>query len=429
MSETTETAGKTPDDFNFLDSEIQDCPYEAYQALRDHAPVYQDPQTGQYVISRFDDLREVLLDTENFGNGGNRDAQAEARPVLSERQQRTLKVYEENKGWLPEPTLAARDDPNHRQMRNMFDKAFRPGKIRQLDPFVENVANRLFDAFADDGHCDWVQQFSVPLPLIVIGHQMGVKEEDIWFIKRATDAWVRRFGQMLSEEDERECLEAEIAAQHYFKKVFDRLREEPDDTLLSDLVNSEIPEWGRKLTDGELQSEMMSDTFVGGSETSTNAIGEGVKILIEQPDTWAQLKSDPDKYLRTFVEEVLRLESPVQMLGRVALNDVEMHGVTIPAGASIGTRYAAANRDDRRFECPADVDLERKNPMAHLTFGAGIHYCLGAPLARRELYYSFKTLVERVDEMWFAPGKNDFKHHPHLFLRALKELHIEFKAK
>ena len=117
------------------------------------------------------------------------------------------------------------------------------------------------------------------------------------------------------------------------------------------------------------------------------------------------------------------------MLGRVALNDVEMHGVTIPAGASIGTRYAAANRDERRFECPADVDLERKSPMAHLTFGAGIHYCLGAPLARRELYYSFKALVERVDEMWFAPGKNDFKHHPHLFLRALKELHIEFKAK
>ncbi|MCY3882340.1 MAG: cytochrome P450 [Chloroflexi bacterium] len=429
MSDATETTQKTPDDFNFLDPEVQDCPYEAYQVLRDQAPVYQDPQTGQYVITRFEDLREVLLDTENFGNGGNRAAQEEARPQLTERQKRMLAVYEENDGWLPEPTLAARDDPNHRQMRNMFDKAFRPGKIKQLDPFVESVANRLFDAFADDGHCDWVQQFSVPLPLIVIGHQMGVKEEDIWLIKRATDAWVRRFGQMVSEEEEREALEQEIAAQHYFKKVFDRLREEPDDTLLSDLVNTEIPEWGRTLTDGELQSEMMSDTFVGGSETSTNAIGEGVKILIEQPETWEQLKSDPDQYLRTFVEEVLRLESPVQMLGRVALNDVEMHGVTIPAGASIGTRYAAANRDERRFECPADVDLERKNPMAHLTFGAGIHYCLGAPLARRELYYSFKTLVDRVDEMWFAPEKNDFKHHPHMFLRALKELHIEFKLK
>lgn len=416
---------RTPDDFDFTDPDVQDCPYEAYRALRDQAPVYRDPRTGQYVITRFEDLRQVLLDTENFGNGGRRAADAAS---LSERQKRMLAVYEEKRGWLPEPTLAARDDPNHRQMRAMFDKAFRPGKIKQLDPFVESTANRLFDAFIDDGRCDWVRQFAVPLPLIVIGHQMGVKEEDIWFIKRATDAWVRRFGQMLSEEEERACIEAEIEAQHYFKKVFDRLREQPDDTLLSDLVNTEIPEWGRTLTDGELQAEMMSDTFVGGSETSTNAIAEGVKILIEQPDVWARLKSDPDTHLRTFVEEVLRLESPVQMLGRVALNDVEMHGVTIPKGASIGTRYAAANRDERRFERPDEVDLERGNPMAHLTFGAGVHYCLGAPLARRELYYGFRTLAERIDEMWFAPGKNDFRHHPHLFLRALKELHIEFRA-
>lgn len=416
---------RTPDDFDFTDPDVQDCPYEAYRALRDQAPVYRDPRTGQYVITRFEDLRQVLLDTENFGNGGRRAADAAS---LSERQKRMLAVYEEKRGWLPEPTLAARDDPNHRQMRAMFDKAFRPGKIKQLDPFVESTANRLFDAFIDDGRCDWVRQFAVPLPLIVIGHQMGVKEEDIWFIKRATDAWVRRFGQMLSEEEERACIEAEIEAQHYFKKVFDRLREQPDDTLLSDLVNTEIPEWGRTLTDGELQAEMMSDTFVGGSETSTNAIAEGVKILIEQPDVWARLKSDPDTYLRTFVEEVLRLESPVQMLGRVALNDVEMHGVTIPKGASIGTRYAAANRDERRFEQPDEVDLERRNPMAHLTFGAGVHYCLGAPLARRELFYGFRTLAERIDEMWFAPGKNDFRHHPHLFLRALKELHIEFRA-
>lgn len=416
---------RTPDDFDFTDPDVQDCPYEAYRALRDQAPVYRDPRTGQYVITRFEDLRQVLLDTENFGNGGRRAADAAS---LSERQKRMLAVYEEKRGWLPEPTLAARDDPNHRQMRAMFDKAFRPGKIKQLDPFVESTANRLFDAFIDDGRCDWVRQFAVPLPLIVIGHQMGVREEDIWFIKRATDAWVRRFGQMLSEEEERACIEAEIEAQHYFKKVFDRLREQPDDTLLSDLVNTEIPEWGRTLTDGELQAEMMSDTFVGGSETSTNAIAEGVKILIEQPDVWARLKSDPDTHLRTFVEEVLRLESPVQMLGRVALNDVEMHGVTIPKGASIGTRYAAANRDERRFERPDEVDLERGNPMAHLTFGAGVHYCLGAPLARRELYYGFRTLAERIDEMWFAPGKNDFRHHPHLFLRALKELHIEFRA-
>ena len=121
MSESTGTTGKTPDDFNFLDPEVQDCPYDAYQVLRDQAPVYQDPHTGQYVITRFEDLREVLLDTENFGNMGRRDSDAETPPALSERQQRMLQVYQEKNGWLPEPTLAARDDPNQ-QMRNMLTR-------------------------------------------------------------------------------------------------------------------------------------------------------------------------------------------------------------------------------------------------------------------------------------------------------------------
>ena len=417
---------KTPDDFSFLDAEVQDCPYEAYQALREQAPVYRDPHTGQYLVTRFEDLRRVLTDQEHFGNTGRPETEIAPPPEPSERERRLLQLYEEMNGWLPEGTIYQREGENHRQLRSMFDKAFRPGRIRQLDPFVEATANRLFDAFAEEGACEWVGQFAVPLPLIVIAHQLGMPEEDIGIIKKTTDAWVRRSSGTLSEEEEREALAIEIDLQHYLKEVFDRLRAEPNDTVFSDLVNTEIPEWGRTLTDGELQAEMMISMFIGGSETSTNAMAEGVRILIEQPDVWAKLKSDPDTYLRTFVEEVLRLEAPVQALSRTALTDVEMHGVTIPAGAAIATRYGAANRDERRFERPDEVDLDRAHPMAHLTFGAGIHHCLGAPLARRELYFGFKTLAERADELRFAEGKNDFRHHPHLFLRALKELHVEF---
>ena len=428
MSENAETAtpAKTPDDFSFLDAEVQDCPYEAYQALREQAPVYRDPHTGQYLVTRFEDLRRVLTDQEHFGNTGRPETEIAPPPEPSERERRLLQLYEEMNGWLPEGTIYQREGENHRQLRSMFDKAFRPGRIRQLDPFVEATANRLFDAFAEEGACEWVGQFAVPLPLIVIAHQLGMPEEDIGIIKKTTDAWVRRSSGTLSEEEEREALAIEIDLQHYLKEVFDRLRAEPNDTVFSDLVNTEIPEWGRTLTDGELQAEMMISMFIGGSETSTNAMAEGVRILIEQPDVWAKLKSDPDTYLRTFVEEVLRLEAPVQALSRTALKDVEMHGVTIPAGAAIATRYGAANRDERRFERPDEVDLDRAHPMAHLTFGAGIHHCLGAPLARRELYFGFKTLTERADELRFAEGKNDFRHHPHLFLRALKELHVEF---
>ncbi|MBO6657347.1 MAG: cytochrome P450, partial [Pseudomonadales bacterium] len=244
-----------------------------------------------------------------------------------------------------------------------------------------------------------------------------------------TDAWVQRLGMMQTEEEEQWSVEMEIEAQHYFQKIFDRLREEPDDSLLSVLVNREIPEWGRTLTDNELHAEMMADTFVGGSETTTNAIGYGMKLLIDNPQVWEKLKSDPDKYLRTFCEEVVRLEGPVQGLFRMAANDVEMHGVTIPKGAMVNIRYAAANRDEREFECPEQLDLEREKPGRHVGYGSGIHHCLGAPLARRELFWAFRALIDRVDDMRFVEGKNSFEVAPSFSLRAMKELHVEFDAK
>jgi len=416
------------EEINFLDVKLQNCPYHAYEMLRDDAPVWIDPITGFYVITRFEDIRKLLLDTKNFSNnmsggqGGSREQLDSARAVR-------MKALYEEKGWVPGATLAGRDDPNHKQMRTMFNEAFKPKKIEGMDSFVRDTAYKLIDAFIDDGKCEWINQYSVPLPLIVIGQQMGVPEEDIWKIKAWTDAWVQRLGMMQTEEEEQWSVEMEIEAQHYFQPIFERLRKEPDDTLLSDMVNRVIPEWERPLTDNELHAEMMADTFVGGSETTTNAIGYGLKLLIENPAVWQKLRSDPDKYLRTFCEEVVRLEGPVQGLFRLAANDIEMHGVVIPKGAMINVRYAAANRDEREFECPADLDLEREKPGRHIGFGSGIHHCLGAPLARRELFWAFQALIDRVDDMRFTPGANSFEVAPNFSLRAMQELHIEFDAK
>jgi len=308
----------------------------------------------------------------------------------------------------------------------MFDEAFRPARINAMDPFVEETAHKLVDAFIDDGRCEWVKQMAVPLPLIIIGKQMGADEKDIWRIKAWTDAWVQRLGMMQTEEEERWSVEMEIEAQNYFQPIFERLRKEPDDTLISELVNRVIPEWGRPLNDNELHAEMMADTYVGGSETSTNALSAGIMLLAQNPKAWEMLKSDQDKYLRTFIEEVVRLESPVQGLFRIAAKDVELHGVKIPKGSMLNVRYASANRDEREFDCPADIDLERKKPGRHLAFGSGTHHCLGAPLARRELYWGFKAFFDRVDRIWFIEGANDFRHAPNFALRMLKELHIGF---
>jgi len=256
---------------------------------------------------------------------------------------------------------------------------------------------------------------------------MGIEnEDDLWKIKNSTDAFFHRIGMMLSEEEELETIEREIEGQHYFQPIFEKLRKCPNDTLLSDLVNTEIEAWGRTLNDNELHAEMMADTFVGGSETTTNALSAGMKILIERNDIWNKLKSEQDKYLKVFVEEVLRLESPVQSLMRNAAKDVELNGVKIPKGSVINIRYAAANRDSDIFEYPDEVNLDRKKAGAHMAFGSGIHHCLGAPLARRELYWGFKAALDLFDEVRFSEGKNDFAYHPHYLLRSLKELHIEF---
>ncbi len=409
------------DEATLADAEVLECPYPTYDLLREQAPVFRDPRTGMYVITRYEDLRMICTDTARFSNHrpSNDHANLTGNALLAHR------LFQE-KGWVPGVSLAGRDDPEHRQMRRVFDEAFRPKRINDLDPQVRNLAYVLVGNFIDDGRCNFVRQFAVPLPLIIICHQMGAREEDIWQIKEWTDAWFKGTGFGLTAEQVIWSTEMEIQAQHYFQPIFERLRQEPDGTLLSDLVNTEIPEWGRPLDDNELHAVMMQDTFVGGSETTTNALSAGIMLLARNPDVWARLKDDPERHLKTFCEEVVRLESPVQGLTRTAKTDIELHGVTIPQGAVIDARFAAGNRDGRQFACPHDIDLDRRNAASHLGFSSGTHYCLGAPLARRELYWGFKAFVDNVAEFRLAPGENDLRHYPNYALRALNALHIEF---
>ena len=426
-------------EINFFDKETNDCPFPAYAELREDSPVWQDPVTNFYVISRYEDVRAAILDTKRFtnqvalsnaGSAMEPDNPEKARELLEAQalEEEVQRLYRE-KGWVPAANLDALDEPRHMEMRKLFDYAFRPSKIKDLDPFVEELAYRLVDGFVGDGRCEIVAQLAVPLPLYVIGRQIGMPEEDMPRIKEWTDAWVQRMGLAQTPEERIWSTEMEIEAQQYLQPIYERLREQPDDTLLSVIVNREVPEWGRRLTNEELHSEVIVDLFVGGSETTTNAIAAGVVKLIEEPEIWERLKADPDAYLETFIEEVVRLEAPVQALMRQVSEDIDLHGTTIPEGSLVLLLYGSANRDERRFECPADIDLERKKPRSHLGFGTGSHHCLGAPLARRELYYGFKALLDRVERMWFVEGANDFSYQPNYFFRSLKELHVGFEAK
>ena len=428
-------------EISFFDPETNDCPYRAHALLRDHAPVWKDRFTGMYVVTRYDDVRAILSDVERFSNQVSGaatfsknviqpDDPERARELMAALEQdREIQRLYESEGTLPAPTMDALDDPKHFALRNAFEAAFRPAAIAALDPFIEALAHRLIDAFVDRGRCEFVAEFAVPLPLFSIGRQMGISEEMMLRIKPWTEAFVQRLGLMQTPAERLWSARQEIEFQKFFMPVYERLRREPDGSLLSELVNRPIPEWGRPLTDAELNSEMMIDFMVGGSETTTNALSAGVVFLAGDYALQERLASDIDTLLPVFLEEVLRLESPVQSLLRQARVDVEIHGVTIPAGGVINLRYGAANRDDRQYACPASIDLGRRRARSHLAFGAGAHVCLGAPLARRELHFGFKVILERLSDLRLESPSHRLSYHPNYFLRSLKDLPIAFRRR
>ena len=188
--------------------------------------IYQGRPT--WVVSRYEDIRKILLDTKQYsngvGNGANNTGKAvQADDPIAQRAERLAKLYEE-KGWTPAPSLDGRDEPNHMQMRRMFDHAFRPSAIKEIDPYVEHLAYELLERFLPDGKCEWVSQYAVPLPLYVIGRQVGVPDEDLPRIKGWTDQWIKRMGLNQTDEEAEASVLAEIEAQHYFQPMFDKLR-------------------------------------------------------------------------------------------------------------------------------------------------------------------------------------------------------------
>lgn len=422
------TAGGSPalskpdgEPVSFMDPEISECPYEAYQAARDEAPVYYDPVGGFYVLTRYEDIRAALLDVETYSCQNYFDklrshSQAE-RARQAEERFRT-------EGWLPGPSILQLGPERHKPLRAVFDGALRAGKVREMEPFVRETAYQLVDEFAADGKADFVAQFAMPFPLIVIITQVGAPKKDMWRIKEWTEAWINRIGLMLDDEQDARAVGLEIEFQHYMMDIVRRLRSNPDDTILSDLVNSPMPDGGM-IEDGEMLTHILSDLLVGGSETTTNALSSGIMLMCRNPEVQAALREDRDAHLRTFVEEVLRLESPVQGLFRVAGRTFDLHGVTIPEGAMIHLRYGAANRDERQFGCPAELDLARRNAATHVAFGSGPHHCVGATLARRELQFGFSAMLDRTRDIRLAEG-NDFAHMHSVSHRALKRLLIEF---
>ena len=293
---------------------------------------------------------------------------------------------------------------------------------------MEEIVQELIDSFADKGDCDFIKEFTTPLPVYVIADQLGVPRDEITDFKKWSDSFASRLSQLATPEQELEDAKNIVAFQHYFADIIAKRREHPQDDMISDLVVTMIddPATGepRLLNMEELQS-ILQQLMVAGNETTTSAITGGMVSLIQSPEQMQYLQSNPDE-IPNAVEEILRMESPSAGMWRVVKKDSEVHGVKIPKDSLLMLRYHAANRDRSLFEEPNDLDVCRRNAEEHIAFGRGVHFCPGAMLARKEMNVAFRALFSRLTNFQVVEEKSDLDYWPNIVLRGLKQLHISF---
>ena len=391
--------------------------YPTYDLLRTEAPIYHVPGTKTYFLTRYEDIYHVLRKTDLYRRGAGT-----SRPLLSDKE--ALQMFKEN-GW-PKQTVLGSNPPEHRRYRDMVDHFFSVIGAEKQTTLITSLVNALIDDWINDGEVEYVKSFAEPLPSMVITTMMGFPLEDLEKLKVWSEAWVAPFSLQLNAEEERQAAQHMVDFQHYIHGHVLERRESPGEDVISYLISNPVKlhSGTRMLTDTEIIN-MIDHLYIGGNETTTFALTSGLWLLIQNPSLQEELRNAPQK-ARSFVEEVLRLESPTQGMDRHTTEETEINGVKIPKGAHIHIRYAAANRDERQFACPMEIDVNRENAHKHLAFSLGETHCPGAGLTRLEQTIAVQTLLERMENFDFSPGKNSFQHHLNFTLRSFTDLHVTF---
>jgi cytochrome P450 len=397
-----------------LSPAVVECPFGFFAQLRREPPGYV-PEARFFLISRYEDVQQVLLHPEVFSSAGSpgvrRKVPAEVLEIMS-------------KGFRPVPTIQTIDPPAHQPYRSLFSRAFSSRRVTQLEPGIRQIANELIDGFINDYRVDLVSQFAVPFPLTVIAGWLGLPRADLPNLKRWSDDAAAPLGGMIDREQEIECAQSEIEAQRYFAAKLDERRRDPRDDILTDLCNARLE--GTEPLDNREIYYLLIQLLVAGNESVRNLISSAMLLLLKHPEHMAAVDAEPG-LIPNFIEEALRIESPIKAFFRVAKTDTELAGVKIPAGSRLAVLFASANRDETRFADPERFDIYRENATDHFAFGLGIHYCLGASLARTEARIAFEVLLGRLKHIRLGAG-NDFTHTASFIFRGLKALHLEFST-
>lgn len=358
-----------------FDSDVQDDPYPVYRQLRDEAPVYRAETASTWVLSRHEDVTASLLNHHTFSSVNGVFPTPPDAPFLE--------------SFLP--MMITMDPPRHDQLRGLVSRAFTPRRIAALEAGIDEMAASLADKFTDNGgRADFVVDFAGILPAMVIADLLGVPRED----RQQFREWSSTLIQSNPARGEvAEGLAAAAAVYSYFADFLVERRQRPRDDLMSALVRAEVG--GQKLTDDELLGFCLL-LLIAGHETTTNLLGNAAVVLAKDPRSRRRLVADP-KLIGHAVEELLRFDSPVQGLARVLTEDRTLHGTAMSEGDSVLLLFGSANRDERVFPHPDAFDIDRK-PEHQLAFGRGIHFCLGAALARMETRIALHAMLSRVPD-------------------------------
>ncbi|MFS0656233.1 cytochrome P450 [Bacillus sp. 179-C3.3 HS] len=370
-------------------------PFPRYNELRSQADIRYDETRKCWDLFRYADIQFVLKQPKLFS---------------SQRGRSTSKS-----------SILTMDPPKHTKMRALVNKAFTPKAIKQLEEKIKDLTHDLLHRVRQEQTFDLVHDLAAPLPVMIIAELLGAEVQDRDFIKKHSDALVAG-----AEDDSNEAIQAVVDMQkqaeeelsQYFSHLIKKRKETPTNDLISLLIQAEID--GEHLTEDELLGFCIL-LLVAGNETTTNFITNAVRILTEKPDIAKSVRQDPS-LIPQLTEETLRFYPPVQAIGRIAVEDVNIAGQEIKKGDYLISWIASANRDERKFEDPDTFRLDRKsNP--HMSFGFGIHFCLGAPLARLESNIALEILFNTFEEMTCAT--DDLKPIQSTFVFGVKEFPVK----
>ena len=394
--------------FQLLDPEVLANPYPLFERLRTEAPVYWDPYLHAWVVTRYADVVTVL---HNFSANRTPSPEQFAAMGLAELGPLAQVMVKQ---------MLFMDAPDHTRLRGLASTAFTPARVEALRSHIKEILNNLLEPLLRAGQMDVIADLAAPLPAIVTAEMMGLPVSDANQLKGWSADFAEVLGNFQHNPDRAsrtlKCVEEMTS---YFRNAVQKMRTDPREGLINALLTAEID--GDRLTEEEIIANCIV-TMVGGQETTTNLIGNGVLTLLRHPDQLERLQNDLT-LIPSAVEELLRYESPSQHTARICREDTELGGQLIRKGQAVIAVMAAGNRDPERFPDPDRLDLGRTDNR-HLAFGWASHFCFGAPLARIEGQLVFEALMRRTANMVIAPGPIVWRDN--LGLRGLTSLQVTF---